>query len=162
MAMGHFKCIKYWYGLDCFLKIFILLKSVQFEFGLPPSTAWDDLSNDTSSSSWTKLMLFKTGRGIFGGTCFEASIAELYNTMPNMAINMPITFLNVNEESKSIHPSNKTQTVFMWPNTWKDTAENRPMHIYWLKLQNTARAHERLMKNCTQNRDLGERIPWLS
>lgn len=54
----------------------------------------------------------------------------------------------VNSESNSSQPSISTQTVFIWPRTWKDTAEKRPMQRYWLMLQNTASRQERSMKIC--------------
>lgn len=58
-------------------------------------------------------------------------------------------FLKVSSESNSSHPKVRTHTVFMWPKTWKETAEKRPMQRYWLILQNTARVHERRMNICT-------------
>jgi hypothetical protein len=50
---------------------------------------------------------------------------------------------------KKRNPRNKTSTVFMWPRTWKDTAENRPMQMNWLRLTPMAIKHESTRKNCT-------------
>jgi len=36
----------------------------------------------------------------------------------------------------------------MWPRTWKDTAENRPMQMNWLRLTPMAMKHESARKNC--------------
>jgi hypothetical protein len=36
----------------------------------------------------------------------------------------------------------------MWPRTWKDTAENRPMQMDWLRLTPIAMKHVRVRKNC--------------
>lgn len=49
---------------------------------------------------------------------------------------------------------------YTWYNqlTWKVTAENRPMHTYWLTLQNTASAHESKMKNCKKYHRKKKRI----
>jgi len=35
----------------------------------------------------------------------------------------------------------------MWPKTWKDTAENRPMQMNWLRLTPMAMKHKRARKN---------------
>ena len=49
---------------------------------------------------------------------------------------------------KKRNPRDSTRTVFMWPKTWKDTAENRPMQMNWLRLTPMAMKHERVRKNC--------------
>jgi hypothetical protein len=52
-----------------------------------------------------------------------------------------------------IIPRDRTSTVFMWPRTWKDTAEKRPIQMNWLRLTPMAMKHESARKNC-RTRDM--------
>lgn len=79
---------------------------------------------------------------------FSISTAQLYISIPTTASTIPIMFLNVISTSNSNHPNVSTHRVFMWPITWNDVAENRPMQRYWLTLQNTAREHDSSMNTC--------------
>lgn len=87
---------------------------------------------------WGKLLVL----------AFSTSTAQLYITIPATATSIPRIFLKVNSESNKSHPKVKTHTVFMWPRTWNETAENRPMQRYWLMLQKTANEHEISMNIC--------------
>lgn len=120
---------------------------------LEPSTTmsfrgvWSTPSFNSLNSSSVKLC-FKCDE-LLAFACFSSSTAQLYITIPAMAITIPMMFLNVSAESNSTQPKVRTHTVFIWPKTWKETAENRPMQRYWLILQKTAKEHERSKNNCT-------------
>lgn len=130
----------------------MMLKWHKFYFAWPSSTSFAGdssilcFNNSTCSS---KRLFFVWPMVLESGFLFSASIAQLYTIMPRTATVIPNMFFTVSWESKSSHPNVKIQTVFMWPKTWKVTAEKRPMQRYWLTLQNTANEHERSMKSCT-------------
>jgi len=44
----------------------------------------------------------------------------------------------------------------MWPRTWKDTAENHPMQMNWLRLTPMAMKHESVRKNCIVRQTYGK------
>jgi len=46
----------------------------------------------------------------------------------------------------------------MWPRTWKDTAENRPMQMNWLRLTPMAMKHDSVRKNYRKDTDADDLV----
>ena len=132
---------------------FGFVKMPSYPIDLPSSTSFTPLSPFSSNSCESSSDRLSFPGIILELAFFSTSTAELYTTMPTTARTTPSMFFRVNSESKSSHPNVKTHTVFMWPKTWKETAEKRPMQRYWLTLQNTAREQESSMKNCINSKD---------
>lgn len=75
--------------------------------------------------------------------------ALLYHIIPNIAIIMPKTTCQLSPSfPKKAKPMISTKMVFMWPSTWKVTAENLPMQMNWLRLVPIAMEQESIIKNC--------------
>ena len=73
-----------------------------------------------------------------------------YHIIPRTARIIPRTTWRFRPSlPKKRKPRNRTSTVFMWPKTWKDTAENRPMQMNWLRLTPMAMMHESTTNNCS-------------
>lgn len=73
-----------------------------------------------------------------------------YQIMPQIASSIPRTTWMLNPcLPNRKNPIMSTNTVFMCPSTWKETALNRPMQMNWLKFVPTAIKHDKTMKNCT-------------
>ena len=132
---------------------FGFVKMPSYPIDLPSSTSFTPLSPFSSNSCESSSDRLSFPGIILELAFFSTSTAELYTTMPTTARTTPSMFFRVNSESKSSHPNVKTHTVFMWPKTWKVTAEKRPMQRYWLTLQNTAREQESSIKNCINSKD---------
>lgn len=53
---------------------------------------------------------------------------------------------------KNKKPRTRTRMVFMWPRTWKVTAEKRPMQMNWLAFTPTATMQDKKTKNCSKGK----------
>jgi len=75
-----------------------------------------------------------------------------YQIIPMIAIIIPRTTCRLRPSfPKKVNPRVKTRIVFMWPRTWKVTAENLPMQMNWLRLVPIAMTQERRIKNCRES-----------
>ena len=111
----------------------------------PNSRSFNEQCSVPSLSNFT-FCSFIEGMILEEAACFSTSTAQLQTTIPITASTIPSMFFSVISKSKSSQPIDRTHTVFMWPKTWKDTAEKRPMQRYWLMLQNTAKVQETRIK----------------
>lgn len=72
-----------------------------------------------------------------------------YHIIPKIAIIMPKTTCQLRPSfPKKVNPITNTNIVFMWPSTWKVTAENLPMQMNWLRFVPIAMVQESTIKNC--------------
>ena len=72
-----------------------------------------------------------------------------YQIIPMIAIIIPRTTCILRPAfPKKVNPRINTRIVFMWPRTWKVTAENLPIQMNWLRLVPIAITQERRIRNC--------------